>query len=149
MAAISTHVKKLIAEVKALHEAYPQRRFTLDGRLVGDIGEVLAEQRYRLELNAGQTKHHDAVSASGRKVQIKTTMKDSLTFPADHTPQYYLGLKVNENGEMEEVYNGPARHIQTDLKDRKRPKNGLHSISVRKLRQLSALIPPHDRVEKR
>lgn len=35
--------------------------FTLDGRLVGNIGEGVASLAYKLTLNEGLTKHHDAV----------------------------------------------------------------------------------------
>ena len=34
--------------IERLHEAFPSRAFTIDGRLVGDIGEVIAELEYDL-----------------------------------------------------------------------------------------------------
>lgn len=34
-------VKQMLAIVEQLCAAYPKKKFTLDGRLVGDIGEVL------------------------------------------------------------------------------------------------------------
>ena len=37
--------------IKRLHEAFPSRAFTIDGRLVGDIGEVIAELEYDLTLD--------------------------------------------------------------------------------------------------
>ena len=38
--------------VKQLRDAYPRKKFTLDGRLVGDLGEVLAKFEY------GQLRRH-------------------------------------------------------------------------------------------
>jgi len=34
-------VQRLLEVVKELHAAYPNKEFTLDGRLVGDLGESL------------------------------------------------------------------------------------------------------------
>ncbi|MGV2842200.1 DUF6998 domain-containing protein, partial [Vibrio cyclitrophicus] len=36
--------------VEALQKQYSQKKFTLDGRLVGDLGEILVEKDYDLEL---------------------------------------------------------------------------------------------------
>ncbi|MEN5036302.1 hypothetical protein [Pseudomonas sp. TWI929] len=43
----------LFAAVSQLQAAYPGKPFTLDGRLVGDIGEVVASLAYKLTLNEG------------------------------------------------------------------------------------------------
>ena len=93
-------VKQLLEIVRLLQEAYPAKRFTLDGRLVGDIGEVLAEESYDLQLSTGLQKHHDAVTADGRHVQIKATMQGGLTFPVDHVPDYYLGILIHVDGNL-------------------------------------------------
>ena len=39
--------------IERLHEAFPSRTFTIDGRLVGDIGEVIAELENTLKLGRG------------------------------------------------------------------------------------------------
>jgi hypothetical protein len=44
-------IKQLLSITKTLKEKY-NRSFSLDGRLVGDIGEVLAAEKYCLELLA-------------------------------------------------------------------------------------------------
>ena len=66
--------------IERLHEAFPSRAFTIDGRLVGDIGEVIAELEYDLTLDEVSVRDHDAQMRNGRRVQIKATFKDSLTF---------------------------------------------------------------------
>ncbi len=50
-AKIKTHIKSLLNIVSELQKLYPQKRFTLDGRHVGDIGEVLAEGNYLIMNN--------------------------------------------------------------------------------------------------
>ncbi len=47
---ISEAVPRLLEIMAALRAAYPDRKFTLDGRLVGDLGEVLAAEHYDIEL---------------------------------------------------------------------------------------------------
>ena len=147
--AITKAVKELLAVVKELHEAYPKKPFTLDGRLVGDIGEALAEHLYQLEVFDRLERHHDARTPDGRLVQIKATMKTNLTFPAGHVPDYYLGLQIDRNGVATEVFNGPAKLIHESLKGRAHPKNNLHSVSVNSLKALSEKVPDQDRIRRR
>ncbi|GFM60373.1 hypothetical protein PSCICG_15330 [Pseudomonas cichorii] len=77
---IAGALEELFGAVSKLQTAYPGKPFTLDGRLVGDIGEVVASLHYRIKLNEGLTKHHDAVCDDGRNVQIKTTFPRTLHF---------------------------------------------------------------------
>jgi hypothetical protein len=131
---------KLLDAVEALRRAYPAKRFTLDGRLVGDIGEVLAQRRYEIELLPGLQHHHDAHTADGKQVQIKATMRDSLTFPADHVPDHYLGLKINGDGSTVELFNGPGAVIAEHLRNRARPRNNQHSLNANLLRELQKQV---------
>ncbi len=149
MVEIAQHIKNLLAEVKALKKLHPQKEFTLDGRLVGDIGEVLAEQKYKLSLKLGLSARYDAETDDGRNLQIKTTMKNALTFPADHVPDYYLGIKVDSTGDVEEIFNGPGSTIAELLKNRKRPKNNLHNININRLKKLNEEVDDKERIAKR
>lgn len=139
-------VKRLLQIVNQLHEAYPKKKFTLDGRLVGDIGEILVEASYDIKLSEGLKRHHDGTTTDGRLVQIKATMKNSLTFPADHVPDYYLGIKVHEDGSFSEVFNGPGAIASQVVKNRKPPKTNLHSISIRTLATLNSNVTARDRI---
>jgi hypothetical protein len=133
-------VREMLAIVERLCASYPKKRFTLDGRLVGDIGEVLVEEAYDLKLYEDVKKHHDAECSDGRLVQIKATMKKSLTFPADHVPNYYLGVQVGADGTFIEVFNGPGAIAWEAVKDRSKPKTNFHSISVGALTKLQARV---------
>jgi hypothetical protein len=136
----------MLAIVDELCIAYPHKRFTLDGRLVGDIGEVLVEEAYDLTLFADVKKHHDGACSDGRQVQIKATMKASLTFPADHVPNYYLGVQIRSDGSFVEVFNGPGAIAWQAVKGRAIPKTNLHSISIATLRKLQEAVDPKDRI---
>lgn len=144
-------VKELLAIVERLRETYKaqKKQFTLDGRLVGDIGEVLAEGAYDIKLFEDLQKHHDATSADGRLVQIKATMKASLTFPVDHIPLYYIGIQVHNDGSFTEIFNGPGAIAWEAVKNRKATKTNLHSVSVSALKKLSAKVAAKDRIPKR
>ncbi|AZE48242.1 hypothetical protein C4K04_2569 [Pseudomonas chlororaphis] len=146
---IEEALKGLFSAVSMLQEAYPGKPFTLDGRLVGDIGEVVASLAYDLTLNEGLTKQHDAVTRDGRKVQIKTTFGTSLTFPVHHVPDYYLGIRMNRDGTFEEIYNGPGHLVQAELLGRKATKTGLHGALMPMLKRISQKVPEADRIPKR
>lgn len=147
--AIADAVRALLTIVRRLRETYSEhgRLFTLDGRLIGDIGEVLAVQHYAITLTTAQTAVHDAVTADGRNVQIKATMKESLTFPWSDAPDYYIGLKILQDGTHQEIYNGPGELIKKALANRKsRPKTGSHVVSIKALKRLSESVPPSERI---
>jgi len=135
--------------VEALQETYPKKKFTLDGRLVGDLGEILVEGDYELKLYEGLEKHHDGETPDGRRVQIKTTMKKSLTFPVDHIPQFYIGIKVHSDGTYREIFNGPGVIAWEAVKNRKPTKTNLHSVTLSALQKLSKTVNDKDRIVKR
>ena len=140
---IKEYVTDLLRIVTAMQADYAKKKFTLDGRLVGDIGEILAEQLYEIELMEGMSQLHDA-TASERRVQIKTTMKQTLGF--GDVPDYYLGIRVDPSGEVEEIFNGPGAVIWDAIKHRKRPKNYLFNVGISRLRKLNKSVLPSDRI---
>lgn len=66
-------VRRLYALVAELEEHFPGRPFTLDGHLVGSIGEVIAAHQYELTLLPCSAESHDAVTSASLRVQIKAT----------------------------------------------------------------------------
>ncbi|MBI2889380.1 MAG: hypothetical protein HYY13_01200 [Nitrospirae bacterium] len=130
-------VRQMLAIVGRLRQAHPKKRFTLDGRLVGDIGEILAEAAYQLKLFEDLQKHHDARTADGRLVQIKATMQRSLTFPVDHIPECYLGILVHPDGTFSEIFNGPGIVAHRAVQKRRPTKTNLHSVRISTLLKLN------------
>lgn len=143
---IQAAVRKLLKVVEQLQQAYPKKKFTLDGRLVGDIGEILVEASYDVKLFEDMQPHYDGKTANGHLVQIKATMKNSLGFPVDHVPDYYLGIKVHKDGRFSEVFNGPGAIASEAVKNRKPPKANLHAVGIQALARLSSKVSPKERI---
>ena len=76
---LSEKIKELYAITNELESKYPGRKFTIDGHLVGSIGEVIVAEAYDLELLRNSTERHDAVSKNGINVQIKTTQINRIS----------------------------------------------------------------------
>lgn len=141
-----TAIPALLKIISKLKKTYPPKEFTIDGRLLGDLGETFAAEIYDIELYKGIQKYYDGETSDGKMVQIKTTMKNSLTFPCKHVPDYYLGVRFDEYGEFEEIYNGPGKFIKNILENRKDTSNGLHSISLSTLRKMNQMVLKDDKI---
>ena len=67
-------VPELVAEfnrvVRRLGELVPGRKFTLDGHLVGSVGEAIAAHRFRLGSLRASAEGHGTCAADGRPVQM-------------------------------------------------------------------------------
>ncbi|UQV17617.1 hypothetical protein MU852_12285 [Brevundimonas albigilva] len=125
-----------------------RHRFTIDGRLVGDIGELIAEREFEIRLDRVGRADYDAVAEhTGRDVQIKAGFKDSLTFKK--TPDLYLGLRLSEDGSHEVIFNGPGDVIAEAMKTRAGFGEKLLSISMARLRSLNARVEPDQRIPAR
>jgi hypothetical protein len=144
---IADALRLIFDGINSLKDAFPKKEFTIDGRLVGDIGEVLAALEYDIELFDVLVKGHDGKASDGRLVQVKATFKNSLTFRT--VPDYYLGLKLYRDGNHEVIYNGPGRLIYEKYKHRKGIGKDLLSFPNSDLRELSARVPDNDRISKR
>ena len=145
---LSETIRELYAIVNQLERDYnkPDRRFTLDGHLLGSIGEVYAAERYGIELAKSSSERHDGTTTDERKrdVQIKVTQRRSIGLSSE--PAYLLVLKIDENGSFEEVFNGPGNIVWELVKNKRPPKNGQYQISLSKLRTLNDNIAPDDRI---
>jgi hypothetical protein len=146
--AITEGLALIFQGIARLREAFPNRAFTIDGRLVGDLGEVIAGLEYDVDLDDVSRPDHDARTGDGRRqVQIKATFKDSLTFKT--CPDLYLGFKLYPDGRHEEVFNGPGRIILQRYSGRKGIGKNLLSLPIGELRSLSAQVDAVDRVPRR
>jgi len=130
-----------------LKSQFPTKAFTIDGRLVGDIGEIITSLEYDLTLYKAQAATHDGETSDGRKVQVKATFKDKLTMTA--IPELYLGLQLSEDGTYREIFNGPGSVIAKQFSHRKGLGKKQLSFSVATLAQLSKTVDSRQRVQKR
>jgi hypothetical protein len=111
--AIEAQTGKLTAAARKLDVT---RRFTLDGRLVGDIGEVLVAQHYDLVLDETQRAGHDGTTTIGNqayRVQVKCRKASSL-IGFSSVPELLMVVEFSEDwGRWKVVYNGTGCVVRT------------------------------------
>lgn len=125
-----------------------KHHFTIDGHLLGSIGEVYAAEHYGLELLKSSEKRHDAKTQDGteRYVQIKLTQRKRAALSAGEAPEYLIVLRADKKGRFEEYYNGPGDIVWKQFEGRDRPKNGQFQISLSKLAELNLGVPAEERI---
>lgn len=132
----------LLEIVNDLERVFPERKFTLDGHLLGSIGEVMAEYYYGVNLYSSSNKLHDGF-VDNKEVQIKITQNSSVDI--NGKPDYLLVffLKKSE-GKIYEVYNGPGDLV---LKKAKKTKSGWYNRSFKVLNQYDSHVLEKDRIK--
>lgn len=135
-------VQDLVLIVRELEKAFPGRHFTLDGHLVGSIGEVLAVYYYGLELYPASVPKHDGC-VDGKEVQVKITQRETVLL--SEKPDYLIVLYLSESGAAFEVYNGPGVVVWNSVENK--DKRGYKHLRVNKLMELDAMVKKEDRIE--
>jgi hypothetical protein len=135
----------LQAIVVRLESRYPGRKFTLDGHLVGSIGEVWAAHLFDITLLPPSQETHDAIGSDGRLVQIKATQGDAVGISS--CPDNLIVLVLNRDGGVEVVYDGPG-DIAWAVAG-KMAKTGQRALRLSKLRALQTQVPPEARLPRR
>lgn len=143
MDAVKMQVQKLVEIVAELEAEFPGRHFTLDGHLVGSIGEVMAAYYYGIELYRASAEIHDG-EIEGRKVQIKISQQDDIVI--NHEPDYLIVLYMKKNGSIYEVYNGPGK-LPWDSASKKDSHNNRH-MRVNKLMELDKAVAEAEQIKR-
>jgi len=149
----AAEIQKLIPELHALiarfEAAAPGRHFTVDGHLVGSIGEVLAADRFGLTLSTASTKGVDAFTADGRAVEVKATTGTKQIALRGFVPEaeFLLAIQVNPDGSFSVVYNGPAAPVWERIAHKRMPDNGQRAVSLKRLRELQAEVAPEQMLQ--
>lgn len=141
---LSNKIKELYKITNELEEEYPGRKFTVDGHLVGSIGEVIVAEHYGLTLLPSSTKTHDAYSKDKKFVQIKATQVKSISISSE--PDYIIVIKLLPDGSWDEIYNGSGKLVWDNAG--KMQKNGQRPISLSKLKNLSNSVDEKDKIER-
>ncbi|WP_206185197.1 hypothetical protein [Thioclava sp. F42-5] len=139
---VALHLDDLYTASDALERLFPRRKFTLDGHLVGSIGEVAAAYIFGLDLNPASTMGHDAKAPDGRNVEIKLTQGRSVAIR--HEPDHLIVLHRPMGGPIRVVFNGPGT-IAWEAAG-KMQKNGQRPISLPRLTALSNGVAEGDRL---
>ena len=134
-------IKELYGSRNKLREVNNQWKFTLDGKLVGDIGEVLACYHFDLEPLKEGAVTHDAKTKDGKMIQIKTTQRDQVGLGLKRRKfDYLIVVKLEEDGSYKFIYNGPGGIVLKSTK--------CQSISVKKLEELQGKVNDKDKIVK-
>ena len=70
----------LFKAVEELEASYAGRKFSLDGHLMGSIGEVIAREFYKFELLPMSSKIYDAVCPHGAMSKSKSPLRKRSLF---------------------------------------------------------------------
>ncbi len=89
---------QLYAASGRLEALFPGRKFTLDGHLVGSVGEVIAAYMFDLDLARASSQGHDAFAPDRRQVEIKLTQGNSVAIR--HEPEHLVVLQRPKAGPM-------------------------------------------------
>lgn len=124
-------IKKIFQSCYEL-SMFTQRPISPDGHLVGSLGEVFAASKLGLALAPPSNKGYDALDEQGRKVEIKTTTRKSISISASGTDATRLVVVVmNQNWDFEIHYDGPAKKVWKLAGPAQ--KNGQRRISLSKI----------------
>lgn len=144
MERVKEQVQKMISIVGELEADFPGRHFTLDGHLVGSIGEVMAAYYYGINLYTASAETHDG-EVDGKKVQIKISQQDNLVI--NHEPDYLIVLYLRKNGDIFEVYNGKGKEPWKNAG--KWDSHNNRHMRLNKLMELDAQVKDEDRIPAR
>ncbi|MGO4912050.1 DUF6998 domain-containing protein [Leeuwenhoekiella sp. W20_SRS_FM14] len=149
-------INELNKIIRELRKKYDHKKFTLDGNLVGDIGEVLVEAAYGIKsYNQNNQTHDGGEISSGKKVQIKSSMGNACYINMHkNPPDYVLSVHINEEGELEELYNGTFSFLKANYinditgEPVKGNSNGYAKLSGNKLRRINKMVPKDQKIKK-
>lgn len=139
LAKMVQHLEQLADELGA-----PGRSFTLDGHLVGSVGELIAAEQYDLRLEKPSNAGFDAKgllsNGSSPRVEIKVSQGTQFAFRhEDPMCDEVIALTLDfAAGDWRTVYRGPAGPVWEALRHRNWH-NGSRTLT---LTQLAALNPP-------
>jgi hypothetical protein len=141
-------IKQLYQARNELRALFPELPFTLDGRLVGDIGEAIALQEFGLAPLPSCSELHDFLASDGRKVQIKTTQGtiSGQSVGLGLTKQSFehlIVIQISEEGRYHVLNDGPGSYID-DARQHKKTA----SLTIGQLQRLNEKVKNEERVIK-
>ena len=142
-------VKDFVTAHRRLRAYYQRTRleFTLDGKLVGDLAEVIAVELFGLKLCERRTAGVDCVAQDGRSVQVKATglsSKGPAFTPGEGRADHLVFLRLDFDKATGVIaYNGPEAPIRRLL----RPNfTGTKRVPLAAVLALNASVAESDRL---
>jgi hypothetical protein len=144
IARVGRLIRSLNSVVKELEEEFvdQNRKFTLDGHLVGSIGEVVAAYSFGLTLYPTSRKGHDAEAVDGRGIQIKLT-GGKIGVALSSEPEHLIVLQLRDC-KFTIVYNGLGAPVWRSCGVR--PEGKQRPIRLSKLQTLDRHVGDGDRL---
>ncbi|MEQ8422679.1 MAG: hypothetical protein RIB64_21915 [Arenibacter algicola] len=143
-------IQELLDITASLKERYKGKLdFSLDGRLVGDIGEALVSEKFDIELYGKNEHRYDGFHRPTKiKVQIKASMAYNFSYPYNIDLEHFIAVHLEPDGTLEVLYNGPGKYINKFLKDnnRKSFRDIWTTITANHLRELDRKLKHSDRL---
>lgn len=145
---IGDTIKRLYAARNELRKAFSELPFTLDGRLIGDIGEAIAIADFGLEKLKEGTKLHDFKTSDGKLVQVKTTQQHEegkgvgLGLKKESF-DHLIVIQLSEEGTYTILFDGPGKYV-----DEARLRRSSPSLTVSQLRRLNREVKADERIIK-
>ncbi len=135
-------ISKLVEARNSLRQKYAAHnlKFTLDGNLVGDIGEAISVEMFGIRLSESNTSGIDGFAPDGRSVQIKATGTNrgpafrNTMARADHLLFFSFDF---ENLLATVVYNGPEDIILAEFPTSWK---GQRAVSMTKIERLASTL---------
>ncbi|MFC0009221.1 DUF6998 domain-containing protein [Devosia nitrariae] len=129
------------------HYASSALSFTLDGNLVGDLGEALAADLFGIKLIARNRTGIDGYAPDGRSVQVKAsgTKRGPAFRMVDTRAQHLLFFHLDMDAcTAQLLINGPEEIALAVLKV---PWTGQRMVSVPQIRAVDARVPEELRLQ--
>lgn len=127
--------KAFFAAQERLKELAPEYKWTGMGNLLGDYGEFLAIEKYKLIKAPSGSDGFDALTKDGKKVQIKanySAKQVGLRGEAD----YLLVLSITKEATFEEIYYGPYEYAKNHANYSARDNKWM--VGIKKLLKLNS-----------
>ena len=136
-------IRELIVARNRIREHYVDYglSFTLDGNLIGDLGEAIAAEIFGLKLVARNGTGIDGHALDGRSVQVKAsgTKRGPAFRMVDIRAQHLLFFHLDLDAcTADLLFNGPEEIALMGLN---KPWNGQRMVSVQRIREADALVP--------
>lgn len=112
-------IKAAVNELKTA-SGHPHLKFTLDGRLIGDLGEAIAHHFFEIDLCESLQTGHDAYlqrNGTVQSIEVKIR-RESTNIWFDSEPDYLIAFRLEENDQkLTLVYAGPGSVIREQIRN--------------------------------
>lgn len=136
---LQKEIKELWKIVARLEDTYKSdgKKFTVDGHLLGSIGEVYAKEKFNLRLLPNSEKSHDAIDdETGKKYQIKITQRNKVGLRNE--PENLIVIKINEDGKPSVIYNDLGKPIWEMIKHKTAQQKSISLIQIENIKAISS-----------